>query len=151
MHRTAREEAKQACANIKEATDREEAPPTDSEARQCGRGERRPGSVANFKARDLCGRLRGPRVAWLTSRPASCMADMRPVQAVAECKHKRKGAGVEVEEVQAGRALPTPTTWHLRRRSRTGNTRRASRQERRVHIITSNFCFKRIPGSLSKR
>ena len=44
-HRTAREEATQARANIKEATDC-----TDSEARQRGRGERRPGSVADSMA-----------------------------------------------------------------------------------------------------
>ena len=35
-HRTAREEATQARASSKEATDCEEAPPTDSEARQRG-------------------------------------------------------------------------------------------------------------------
>ena len=97
----------------------------DSEARQHGRGERRPDSVANFKARELRGRLRGPRVAWPTSRPASCVADVRPVQAEAERKHERKGASAEVEEVHAGRALPTPTTQHPRRRSRTVNTQRA--------------------------
>ena len=98
--------------------------------------------MADFKARELRGRLQGPRVAWPTSRPASCVADVRPVQAVAERKHERKGAGAEVEEAQAGRALPTPTIQHPRRRSRTTNTRRASRQERRVRIIASNFCFK---------
>ena len=35
----------------------------DSEARQRGRGERRPDSVANFKARELRGRLQGPPTA----------------------------------------------------------------------------------------
>ena len=89
----------------------------DSEARQRGRGEKRPDSMANFKARELRGRLRGPRVAWPTSRPASCVADVRPVQAVAERKHERKGAGAEVEEARAGRALPAPTTRHPRRRN----------------------------------
>lgn len=108
-------------------------------------GERRPDSVANFKARELRGRLRGPRVAWPTSRPASCVADVQPAQAEAERKHERKGAGAEVEEVQAGRALSTPTTQHLRRCSQTGNTQRASRQERRVRIIVSNFSFKMMP------
>ena len=53
------------------------------------------------------------------------MADVRPVQAVAERKHERKGAGAEVEEARAGRALLAPTTRHSRRRSRTANTRRA--------------------------
>jgi hypothetical protein len=83
--------------------------------------------VANFKARELRGRLRGPRVVWPTSRPASCVADVRPVQAEAERKHERKGAGAEVEEAWAGRALPAPTTstQHPRRRSRTGSTQRA--------------------------
>ena len=37
----------------------------------------RPDSIAN---------IRGPTV-WLTSRPASCVADVRPVQAEAEHKH----------------------------------------------------------------
>ena len=52
------------------------------------------------------------------------MADVRPVQAVAERKHERKGAGAEVEEAQAGQDLPTPTTQHRRRRSQTTNTQR---------------------------
>ena len=100
--------------------------------------------MANFKARELCGRLQGPRVVWLTSRPASCVADVRPVQAEAKRKHERKGAGAEVEEARAGRALfqVVPTTRQPRRRSRTGNTWRVSPQERRVRIIASNFCFK---------
>ena len=54
--------------------------------------------------------------------------DVRFVQAEpAKHKHGRKGAGAEVEEAWAGRALPAPTTstQHPRRRSRTGSTQRA--------------------------
>ena len=154
----------QAGHSSKEATDFEEAPPTDHLARRRGqhRGFRGPTAwprreearqrsqlqgprvawPTSRPADSARGRLQGPRVAWPTSRPASCVADVRPVQAVAECKHERKGAGAEVEEARAGRALPAPTTRHPRRRSRTTNTRRASRHERRVRIIASNFCFK---------
>ena len=124
--RTAREEATQARANIKEATDCEEAPPTDSEARQRGRGETRPADseygfdskaprgvadIEDSEARQRgrgerpearqrgrhrgfrgptawprreearkCGQLQGPRVAWPTSRPASCVADFKARQ-----------------------------------------------------------------------
>ena len=53
--------------------------------------------MANSKARGLRGRLVGPQIA----RPASCVADVRPVQAEAERKHERKGAGAEVEEARA--------------------------------------------------
>ena len=117
--------------------------------------------MADLKLR---GRLQGPPAAWPTCdpfrrrpsvsttsripRPASCVADFRgPRARVADIKARQlrgrhKGAGAEVEEARAGRALSAPTTRHPRRRSRTTNTRRASRQERRVRIIASNFCFK---------
>ena len=56
---------------------------------------------------------------------------MRSVQAEpAERKHRRKGAGAEVKEARAGRALPAPTTQHLRRRSRMASTQRAHKQTR---------------------
>ena len=79
------------------------------------------------------------------------MADVRPAQAEAERKHERKGAGAEVEEARAGRALPAPTTRHPRRRSRTDNTRRASRQERRVRITRQFLLQDDVSSGLSAR
>ena len=91
----------------------------DSEARQRGRGERRPDSVANIVRPDSVANIgsivkpdsvanignivRPDSVANIGNivRPDS-VADVRPVQAVAERKHERKGAGAEVEEARAG-------------------------------------------------
>jgi hypothetical protein len=66
----------------------------------------RPDSVADSEARELRGRLQGPPAAWPTCDPFR----RRPSVST-------KGAGAEVEEAQAGRALSAPTTRHPRRRS----------------------------------
>ena len=120
----------------------------DSEARQHGRGERRPGSVANFKVADFKAHRQR---AWPTSRPAGCVADVLPVQAVAKRKHERKGAGAEVEEVRAGRTLSAPTTQHPRRRSQMGNTQRVSWQERCVRSMRQFLLQEDVSSGLSAR
>ena len=73
----------------------------------------RPAScVADFEARELRGRLQGPPAAWPVCGPFR----RRPSPST-------KGAGAEVEEARAGRALSAPTARHPRRCSRTANTR----------------------------
>ena len=82
----------------------------------------RPGSVANV----------GGPTAWLTSRPDSVANIVRP-DSVANIGGPIAWPTSRPEEAQSNGQHPA-RTWRLRRR--------ASRQERHVRIIASNFCFK---------
>ena len=101
--------------------------------------------MANFKARELRGPLQGLRVAWPTSRPASCVADVRPVQAVTERKHERKGAGRCRSRGGAGRTSSACPHYTALKEEQLNDQHPA-------HVVAraacahhhANFCFKRM-------
>ena len=92
-------------------------------------------------------RFRGPRVAWPTSRSASCVADVRPVQAEpAERKHKRRRCRSQGGASRTSSAC-APTTRHPRRR-KTDGQRPCSQRAHSKRACTQGQPGHRVPAAM---